>query len=366
MNKSPIIFLILFSISFLLTNAQKNFKEGYVLLSETDTLTGLVNNNSYNMNAVICDFKPIGSDSVKKYYPNEIYGYRFKNGKYYVSKNITMDKRDTVFFMECLIQGELKIFFLQSHSRINHYYASKDGVHLKELKYSKGVVYDESKMYEKETKEYIGILNYLTSDCEEMKDDILRINNPNHKKLIKFSEKYHNKVCNDKECVIYEKKMPVQWQIEINGGWHAQTLDKDEYSSINNTFLGVSAYLNNPRFSERSYFGLGFVYEGKSTKKDTGREYANFKIPISYGYVSPKKGFSPVFFGDVNIRNYDLAIFTSISFRPGVKYDFGNTSLKIYADFEFASWIIIPVAYYATNIGLSINYKINHMKSFSD
>ena len=102
---------------------------------------------------------------------------------------------------------------------------------------------------------------------------------------------------------------------------------------------------NNPRFSEKSYFGIGYFNEGKSIIDSSGVSYHNFKIPITYGYSSSQTGFSPTFCAGVSIRNYEDQIFSSCSFSPGIKYNFKYFFLKAYIDFEFLSVILIPVKY---------------------
>ncbi|MCK4663801.1 MAG: hypothetical protein KAT68_13095 [Bacteroidales bacterium] len=360
MKKVFFCLLFLNLIIIQITNAQKNFNDGYILITENDTLYGQIDNKNYYLNSLYCDFKINNSDSIKKYYPNEIYGYRFNNGKYYISKNIIIEGKDSILFLEYLINGELDLFFLQDNGRINHYYASKDGLPLKELSYSKEIINIDGKLFEKESKKYVGILNYLTNDCPEVENDIKKINAPNHKKLIKFSENYHNIVCAEEQCVIYEKKITFQIMIEFVGGLKMLSYKRKVYSQTYNPIFGFNLYINNPRFSEKSYFGLGYINEGKFTIDSSRVSYYNFKIPITYGYFHPNKGLSPVFFGGMNIRNYENGIFTSVSLIPGIKYDFGRFFLKVYTDFEIRSFILIPAKYYSTTVGFSINYKIKY------
>ena len=65
-----------------------DFKNGYIITANQDTIYGYVNNNSYYDNSQFCEFKTSKNDSVIKYTPKELFGYRFIDGKFYISKKL--------------------------------------------------------------------------------------------------------------------------------------------------------------------------------------------------------------------------------------------------------------------------------------
>jgi hypothetical protein len=340
--------------------AQQNIEQGYIITIQEDTIYGEIINNTYSTNATQCKFRPSDSKSFTIYYPGDIYGYRFTAGKYYVSKSITSDSVVKKLFLEFLIDGELDIYFYQDKGKINHYYASRDSLRLLELEYSVNIVNIDGEIFEKEIMKYVGVLNALTSDYPEFQNTILTLKEPSHKKLIKFSEDYHNVACPNAECIIYQKKIKYKFDIELVGGVKINSYDRKEYAKPNNPFMGIKLYINNPRFSEKSYFGIGYIQEGKLINDKSNTSFKNFSIPITYGYYPTQKRVSYFFSGGVCIRSHDKKIFSSIIITPGIKYDFENLYLKLYAEMEFIGKIIIPVGYYSTNIGLGIVYKLNY------
>lgn len=359
MNKKLLLIVISGLLAHLNLAAQENLVSGYILKSSTDTVYGYIDDINYHHNSKYCDFSLNKTDSIIRYYPEDIFGYRFINGKYYVSKNIEIDDINVTLFMEYLIDGELDFYFRQDESKINHFYVSKNDSALTELLYSKEILNIEGKMYELEKKQYANVLGYYTSKYPEFKTEILDLGEPTHKNLISFGEDYHNYVCKDRKCIIYDKQIKYRILFEFTGGNKLFHFQKDHYRSQKTIFYGANLYVNNPRFSEKSYFGFGYIFEGKSIIDSSGVTYNNFKIPFTYGYSSSQPGLSATFQGGINIRNYDEWIFTSFSVSPGLKYNFEKFFIKAYVDMEFYSIAIIPVFYHSTNFGISLVYKLN-------
>lgn len=369
MNKKVFSLIILGLLISQMVSAQKDLKDAYILLTKNDTLFGKIENANYSINAMYCDFQKENSTVVKRYFPNKIYGYRFLEGKYYVSKEIeTEDNKTVTLFLEYLINGELDVYFYQESGTINHYLVAKDELPLKELHYSTSLVTIDGKLFEKESRPYVGVLGRLTREYPELRNDIIKIKTPSHKKLISFGRDYHQLVCNNNECVIYEKKIPYRLLIEFIGGYKIISLNKERYVNPEAPFFGFKGYINNPQFSENSYFGVGLVYEGKTTIVVNSEDYIHpetterksyhiYKVPITYGYMSSKKGLSPLFFGGINFRRYHGPLPT-LSFIPGLKLEGKKYIFKLNAEFEFINVAFIPLVYYATNISLGLMYKL--------
>lgn len=77
--------LILISISFFATS-QEDFHEGYIINNKLDTIKGFIDQNSDNFYK--CKFKFGNNSDIKTFAPSEIKGFRFLNGKYFISKKI--------------------------------------------------------------------------------------------------------------------------------------------------------------------------------------------------------------------------------------------------------------------------------------
>ena len=107
MKNSLFALLVLFIPSVLIS--QEGFKEGYVLLTRQDTLYGLIENNNGYENSAGCNYKKNIDDTVTRFSPDEIYGYSFSEGKYYVSKEFENQRQ----FFEFLVEGRLSVYLKQ-------------------------------------------------------------------------------------------------------------------------------------------------------------------------------------------------------------------------------------------------------------
>jgi len=340
------------------TKAQSNFLDGYIITSKSDTLYGKIDNKDYYSNSQFCDFKDFKTNTVTRYNPNQISGYRYLNGKYYISKKVNVNKIQTVLFMEYLIKGKLNIFFFQDHDVTNHYYVSKDTLQLEELTYQEGIYEFEGKQMYYQSKPYIGLLNYYTLDCPLMKDDITNINEPTHQNLINFARKYHNLTCKDEACIIYEKKIPHKIKFSLYGG---STIFFSNFSTLKQKIypsFGFNALFQQSLGREYIYLGIGLFSEGKKTtslglfgEKKDGKSTNLIRVPLSINYLSPNQGISPVV-------TYDLDLNTCIltqAIKLGLKYQVKKLSFIIIGDIK-TSFFITP---YASSLNLGMIYDFN-------
>ncbi len=72
--KHLFIYLLLFGLS-LTTNAQSNYKKGYVITNKNDTIRGFIDFRTDKMNSSLCKFKRSENDYEQKFHPGEINVY---------------------------------------------------------------------------------------------------------------------------------------------------------------------------------------------------------------------------------------------------------------------------------------------------
>ncbi|NDP21279.1 MAG: hypothetical protein GZ091_09395 [Paludibacter sp.] len=367
--------ILLISVIFLFSeiNAEESFKNGYIITLENDTVFGKIANSNYYGNSIECIFKENNKDETVTFLPNQLSGYRFVDGKYYISQKVLVDSIPTTFFMEYLIKGKLNIFFRHEKNLTNHYYAEKDNSGLRELIYKDETVHNEEGWFSSKDKKYIGLLTYFTSDCETIRKDIPKIDEPDHKKLIKFGKKYNDLSCPDNACLIYEKKMFLKIKVEAFTSTtfpsfsteSADPSSQDVFSSTSTSYsqsyknliqsYGFNVLFSNKAISERIFTGLGVVLN-----KYTYSEYYFFgeklryidksylSLPISVNYLNPKKGFS-----DIYSFAFDLLSFTTI-YNAGVKYQLKKTSLNLTAGLNTV-FFVLP---YTANIKFGVMYEL--------
>lgn len=116
---------------------QDNFKKGYVITLENDTLFGKINDAGGYKNSRLCTFKPYKKRKVKEYLPGEIKGYRMLDDKYYVSKAVGNKDESKYKFIEVLIEGPVNLYHDRKSTEKAFYIQKKDG-DLIPLKYEVG------------------------------------------------------------------------------------------------------------------------------------------------------------------------------------------------------------------------------------
>lgn len=216
-KKYFLFFFFCFSL-FVICNGQSNFKEGYILKKQNDTVYGLVDDRSEIANAQKCRFKRTETSDIEEFEAGKIIAYRFKDSKYYVSREITQNELTKTVFLEYLLNGIVDLY-LYTDANGAHFYIQDESGEFRELNDNIDQVVIDNVMYSRHDKEYVGVLNSMFQKAKDLKTDIERTE-LNRKSLIKISEKYHDAVCTDEKCVIYEKKISnpgVYFSLNIGG-----------------------------------------------------------------------------------------------------------------------------------------------------
>lgn len=346
MNKYHILILVLALFSCQEIKAQANFLDGYILTTENDTVFGKIDNRAYSDNSQYCDFKKKDTDSVKRYYPDKIYGYRFTNGKYYISKDVEVDKKQVRLFLEYLINGNLNIYFFMDEGNKGHYFASKESSPIKELKYSEKTTIIDGRQMLDESKEYVGLLTYFTMDCEKIRSEIPKMNEIDHKKLIKFAENYHNLTCKDGKCIIYEKHLPRKIKASITYGSSYFFKDVFETEGKIHPSYGFNLIFQQYQRSEKVYFGIG-LYRVNGLD---GILVDGYQIPLSISYINPRMGLNPYVSYDFDL-NYGFIV---QALKLGLNYQMKNMSILLYGDCK--TFILIKP--FGTSINLGLSYDL--------
>jgi hypothetical protein len=339
---SILLFLMCTSVLF----SQEGFKNGLVLLTQQDTLYGLVENNTGYQNSIICNFQRSIGDSVVQFAPKEIYGYYFNDGKFYVSKEI----ENQWYFFEYLIEGKLNIYLKQDRDLSNHYFIAKDTLPFRELTFKAEITVDDDGIQRvSNSKTHNLLLSYYTNDYPQLKQAAMSIEKPSNSSLIKFAKDYHNATCVDGPCIIYEKKSKTILELEVTGGISSVFLAPPRYTSAT-TFVTGNLMVNImvPKISESAYFGFGLGYfryperivldkefrsidvYGDSTFNYTyGTKFQpKLQIPITVFYNNHRRGLSPILGLSTNI----LYLFDYKAFC-GINYQINLMAIKLYGEF---------------------------------
>jgi len=364
MRLKALMLTVLFSSAVL--QAQTDFRPGYVIELSGDTLFGEVDYRGDLMMGDSCRIR-ISKEDIRTYYPGQIAGYRFTDGKYYVSRQV----EGRYAFLEYLINGRINIFYVRENDG-DRYYIEKEGEGIILLPYETGTKqvdkniydnnYDQSSLVSYESTRHIGLLKYYMQDYPDILDKVDNLDKPTHNNLINLAEEYHNGVCFDRSCIIYEKQLPrVSISVEP---YFSQGFFSSEfyYSNSNSRGFGGNIYISMPRASEKIFFKTGYSY---SESILVGSEkYIYYKVPLQFQYMFtahkfvPKVSYGANYWSVINPRGIKEN-FHTWELNVGANYNitkFMALSLGLGAEFppymSYGSWEAFIPVYGSINFGL--------------
>lgn len=344
-------------LAFLLTfgsiQAQTDFKPGFIIKQNGDTLTGEIDYRGDMLMGHICTFKT-NDNIIVKYSPNDITGFRFKDSKYYVAKEVGGKN----VFLEFLINGQVKVYYLRDRDG-DHYYIEKEGIGLSELPYVEIVKYSEDKdkpnysLYK--SVNHIGILNIYMKDAPGFQARIANVKKPDRKNLINLTKDYQNIVCKDNACLIYEKKLPaLQVDLDIIGSF-VYFRDPAVYNNKNSFQPGILVRLGMPLTNEKLFLKSGVLFSNSNSDFE---EETFYKIPIQIEYVYPIGIVRPTLGYGINIFN--TSVNQTVSFIAGLNikvYKSIHIELNYSVDFT-PKYFLVPNSLYSQTISTGLLIKL--------
>jgi hypothetical protein len=340
---------LVFTTSFVF--AQTNFRPGYVINSKGDTLKGTIDYRGDLLMGEVCCFKVNDKAEERIFYPDDITSFRFIDSKYFISKEVNGKK----VFLEFLINGKINIYYRRDETG-DHYYIEKEGEKFSDLSYVEEVRYRGNTPYLYQSKNHIGLLTYFMKDAPGLKSRIEDLKKPDHKGLVRLAEDYHNAVCKDESCIIYEKKVPVlKVDLEIIGGGVDFRYIND---IIDNYYFqaGIITHFWMPRANEKLFFRTGFLRSEVQLKNGKSVIY---RFPIQIEYIYPKGIIRPKLAVGVNL--YKPFLQTS-SFMGGVNIKLlKSLYLAIDYDIDFITIEnvpLIPAKLFSQSLSCGLQIKL--------
>lgn len=104
---------------------QSDFRQGYIINHNNDTIFGYIDYRGIIENSKKCIFKPDLLSEEQVFFPMDISAYKFLNSKFYISKLLKKGDTEEMFFLEYLINGVVDIFFLRD-VKGDRYFVEKD------------------------------------------------------------------------------------------------------------------------------------------------------------------------------------------------------------------------------------------------
>lgn len=288
--------IIPFILAFFIASAvqgQTDYRGGKVFTLNHDTLVGKIDFKGDMNNSLRCDFLS-GTNESKTYYPNDILGYRFTNGKYYVTRFLKTEDGGRLIFVEYLIAGHKNLFYFRDMAG-NHFLIDNGKDTVIEMPYKETTIDVDGRLFLQESKTHIGLLKAYFSDCPKLFNEIDNFGKPDFNNLISITKEYHHLTCGDSGCIVYYQSKP-RFSISLEprvGLIHF----KSTSGYVNQ--LGGLVYFWLPRANENVYAKTGFYYLSDFYTTATA-----VKIPVQLEYLYPYRTIKPKF--DFGVNAYFL------------------------------------------------------------
>lgn len=304
---------------------QSDFRKGFVITSNYDTLYGFVNYKESLRANKVCNFKKLLDQPVVTYEPNQLVGYGFENDKFFVSREIRFKEVKSRVFLEVLVGGIVNLFEYDQK-----YWVEKDTSGILPLTNETTEIYLEGRRVFRNSNQHIATLNILLFDCAEVRTKLQKIE-ITERSLTDLIKAYN--ICKGASLKIYKEKKPwIRTGFGIAGGLTLSKIDfvaqvsgydhlLGKFESTGSPTMGVTLDIQSPRISERFSFTGNVLYTPTSfyrffeNSSPTTRNYITIKLhqvelPIGFRYTFPAKNITP--FLNLGVVNTQHIKFNSI------------------------------------------------------
>jgi hypothetical protein len=309
-KKHLFIFIFLCTTCFTITAQKNNYKNGYIITNERDTLFGWIDLRIDEINNKECRFTRDINQKEQVYHPDEIAGYRFSDeGKYYVSRDIVLNSIRKKVFLEYLVQGIMDLYYYSDGKQDYFFFENQEGemdvVTRKPDRIKSAKIIPDNK--------YKGLVAYIFSDYQPIVNEAEKIQF-NQQSFINIAKKYHEAVCTTGEdCIVFENQhpdaVPLKFTLSAYTGANIFTyaFQYDYVYQVKATdaspMMGFGVNLKNPRWSQSWSTQFDIFASKHSDEIRYADEFYNhvlayesnllfFNLGIKYEY--PKYEFHPV------------------------------------------------------------------------
>ncbi len=206
MRNSLYLTLILLLSSITILHAQDNFRPGYIITNENDTVFGKIDFRTAERNAQVCNFRVDTSDAIQRYEPGDIYAYRFTDdGKFYVTRTVVLGEAPRKIFLEYLVKGVISLYFYRASASLHYFFEDENGQLIEVQDKETAVKINRVPGIKKDSR-YIGIMTLLFGQSEKIKKQLPKIR-LDKETLSRITKEFHNETCRTgEECVEFEFK----------------------------------------------------------------------------------------------------------------------------------------------------------------
>lgn len=365
MKASWLLSILCFVCAANVAVAQSDFKPGYIIKSPGDTIRGIIDYRGNALMSTRCRIIVNGQTSYTDYSPAEIYGYRFDNGKFYISKNVD----GSSYFLEYLVKGLVSFYYLKMNNT-DTYYVENDSLGIQKIPYQEGTRTENNNEFSYKSTIHIGLLKCYMQNAPSITKYIEKIDTPNSKNLISLDEKYHELICEGDKCVVYKKKAsPSIIILEPHFGYVKYNYEQSSRFNSSSSNIGIMANFWLPLTSEKLYFRVGishiqlnakseYINELQEKGEETTKEW--YKIPLQVEYIYPKGKIRPKAAIGLTVYNWMSDMYLSGMIGADMKI-FKKFGISVYSDFDFegsANFQLYPKRWLSVTANVGILYYL--------
>jgi len=321
---------------------QDNFKRGYIIANNKDTIIGWIDFRTDAQNMSVCKFKVDETAKPISYMPGEIYGYRFyQEGKFFISREITINNLPRIVFLEYMVKGIMNLYYYVDSPDfgvdVDYFFFEDEAGKMTPVPKKQDEYINDKKHVDRR---YIGMIKYLFKEQETISKEADKLKF-SQKSMINIAKEYHNQVCTTgEECIVFETKEDKAYNLckfSVYGGVQSYF---EEYVNVISPTIGGRLNVSIPRWKKKLSF------------------QADLSISKIHGTVTFNEGNSPMFNeGWCYLSSWE----TDNIFVPlllGGKYSFGNHRLcpTIGGGFAVTSFFRSNQRYYYTYLRTEGNF----------
>lgn len=290
-NKIILIASLLIFISLYTKAENREWKKGYVITNNNDTIHGLLAYRNGEEDWKNCLFKKTETDSTQLFTPSDLKEFFYNEGVRFESINLEVKSITNLYFAECLLKGSMSLYYLRikNEELYESYYSvnSSTGRII-----SIEPITDCTDFYAKNKRKNLlkAIFNFNPILNKEIDKHALERDN-----LIDYFKKYNELICSEYTCVSYnEEKKKRKKYLSISAGSIASFESESQSKQTSSYFsavIGAKLYLNPSKISERSFvcFGLqNFTYYINNDEKNYTVNILSLSVGSQYRYMPSK------------------------------------------------------------------------------
>lgn len=301
MRPSFVAFILAFSC--LHAFAQGDFRDGYVILANGDSISGKVAYRSSAKNSSSCKFKP-ASGNVITYTPAQVRAYGYLSDKRF---EVRVLPDDTVAAAPAFVEVVIKGYMSLLHRNHTLYVEVNGKIVLLPIPVDRVVSTDKGRHLRKDSR-YKGLLNSLLIDCA------LKADNSRYDQVeIGYLVQNYNRCHNQPGTYYKETKARSLFTYQAFGGIQTSKMISDadgkSLASSVRPMAGISVDISAPKIFDRMFLSLECVYSSQYfqiyQKTSAGGGYLNW-------------------YSDTRIDQ------TVLKFPLGIRYNFFNDYQTLY------------------------------------